>query len=82
MPTVLRVGGFRVVIFLPPREHGPPHVHVRNASGEVVIEFATASKGQMIRDVSEMRAGDVAKAFWIVEEHSDYLLECWREYHG
>src|SRR5439155_17759960 len=32
MPTVLRVGPFRVIIFLPPREHRPPHVHVQTAA--------------------------------------------------
>lgn len=82
MPTVLRIGGFRVVILLPPREHDPPHVHVRNANGEVVIELMTAHKRQTVRHVWGMRASDVTKAFWIVEEHTDYLLECWREYHA
>lgn len=82
MPTVLRAGGFRVVIFRPPREHRPPHVHVRNADGEVVIVLAAAGKAQIVREVTGMRADDVAAAFWIVEEHADYLLQRWREYHG
>lgn len=38
VPTVLRVDGFRVVIYLPPREHDPPHVHVWKGDGEVVIK--------------------------------------------
>jgi hypothetical protein len=29
-----------------------------------------------------VRSTDIATAFWIVEEHRDYLLECWREYHA
>lgn len=37
MPTVIQRDGFRVVIFLPPREHGPAHVHVCKAGTEVVI---------------------------------------------
>lgn len=82
MPTVLRIAGFRVVIFLPPREHRPPHVHVRNATGEVVIELAALGRPQTIRDAVGMRSHDVATAFWIVEEHMDYLLERWRDYHG
>ena len=82
MPTVLRVAGFRVVVFLPPREHAPPHVHVRNASGEVVIELAVGSKRQRIRSAFGMRDADIASAFWIVEENSDYLLARWEEYHG
>ena len=81
MPTVLRIDGFRIVIFLPPREHRPPHVHVRNADGEVVITLATAGQAQRIREVVGMRDRDVATAFWIVEEHTAFLLERWREYH-
>lgn len=82
MPTVLRVAGFRVVIFLPPREHQPPHVHVRHATGEVVIELATSGRPQIIRDAVGMRNPDVATAFWIVEAHTDHLLSRWRDYHG
>lgn len=81
MPTVLRVGGFRVVIFLPPREHRPAHVHVRNARGEVVIELATPLQPQTIRSIAGMRTADVTRAFWIVEEHTDFLLARWREHH-
>lgn len=82
MPTVLRVAGFRVVIFLPPREHGPPHVHVRNAVGEAVIELAGARRPQVLRSVAGMRTPDVVRAFWIVEDHTEFLLAKWREYHG
>ena len=82
MPTVLRAGGFLVVFFLPPHEHGPPHVHGRNASGEVVIELEVGGTPQTIRTIAEMRPSDVANAFWLVEAHTEYLLERWKEYHG
>ena len=82
MPTVLRVDGFRVVIYLPPREHEPAHVHVWKDDAEVVIDVATARRRQTIRSVSRMRTADVVKAFRIVEENADYLLTCWRQYHG
>ena len=70
------------MVFLPPREHGPPHVHVRNAAGEVVIELATGGRQQTLRQIAGMRSADVAKAFWLVEENTDFLLDCWRTYHG
>jgi len=36
-------GGFRVYVYAPPREHGPPHVHVECVSGgEVVIKLGGA----------------------------------------
>jgi hypothetical protein len=81
VPTVLRVDGFRVVIYLPPREHEPPHVHVWKGAGEVVIELPTARRHQTIRSASHIRTADIANAFWIVEEHTDYLVACWRRYH-
>lgn len=79
---MLRAARFRVVIFLPPREHGPPHVHVRNAGGEVVIDLAALGRPQTIREVGGMRTNDVVAAFRIVEEQTEYLLRRWREYHG
>ena len=82
MPTVLRVAGFRVAIFLPPREHEPPHVHVVHAEGETIIELASAGRHQTLRSVAGMRTADVVRAFRIVEEHAEYLLTKWREYHG
>ena len=82
MPTVLRVAGFRVVIFLPPREHTPPHVHVRNADGEVVIELVRGRRAPIIRTAAGMRTADVVRAFRIVEAHTEHLLAAWRKYHG
>jgi len=35
MPSVLRIGGLRVVIF--PNDHRPAHVHVIGAEGEAVF---------------------------------------------
>jgi hypothetical protein len=29
-----------------------------------------------------MGTADVTRAFWIVEDHTEYLLARWREYHG
>lgn len=82
MPTVLRAGGFHVLIYLPPREHAPPHVHVWNADGEVVIALAIPGARQTVRSVSGMRPSDVTAAFWLVEERAEYLLQRWKEYHG
>ena len=82
MPTVLRHDGFRVVIYLPPREHEPPHVHVWHAGGEVVIDLASRSAPQTIRSAAGMRTTDIARAFWLVEERHAFLLDCWRTYHG
>lgn len=70
------------MIYLPPREHVPPHVHMWSGDAEVVIELASGSRPQRIREASRMRTADVVRAFWIVEEHTEYLLTRWRTYHG
>lgn len=82
VPTVLRRAGFRVVIYLPPREHAPPHVHVQSANGEVVIALAAERRPQTIRTVAGMRTPEVIRAFRLVEDHAAFLLTKWREYHG
>ncbi|MCU1381736.1 MAG: hypothetical protein JWL71_433 [Acidobacteria bacterium] len=78
MPIVLRVDGFDVVVLLPPREHGPAHVHVRKAGKEVVIVLSSLA----VRKVEGMRSADVVTAVGIVADHSAELLNAWRKYHG
>jgi hypothetical protein len=82
VPTVLRAGRFRVVIFLPPREREPPHVHVWSGNGEVIIDLAATDHQQTIRTTAGMRTADITAAFSLVEEHTPYLLRRWREFHG
>jgi hypothetical protein len=69
-------------MYLPPREHGPAYVHVWKDGTEVVIDLATAGRPQKIRAIFRMRTADTQTAFWIVEEHTEHLLTCWRKCHG
>ena len=78
MPTVLRGDGFDFVILLPPREHGPAHVHARKAGGEVVILLSSL----VVEKVKQMRSADVVTAIGIVADHQDELLSAWRKHHG
>jgi hypothetical protein len=82
MPTVLDVDGFQVRILLPPREHGPPHVHVWKAGTVVVINLPEDDGPPGIRNVRGMRAANVVVAFRLVEANVDMLLQQWRRYHG
>ena len=82
MPTVLEDGGFQVRVLLPPREHGPPHVHVLKAGASVVITLPDGTKPLSIRTVSRMKNADVVAAFRLVEAHTEALLAAWRRYHG
>ena len=77
MPTVLRCQGFRITILLPPREHGPAHVHVSRAESEVVITLNPVT----VRSVDRMRTTDILRAVELVEEHQALLLTAWRKWH-
>lgn len=80
MPTVLRVKGFIVKIFLPTREHGPAHVHVFKQSGEIIIWLR--ADGVEVRESIGMSRADERTARAIVEEHAEMLRRKWRDYHG
>ena len=82
MPTVLKDGGFHLRILLPPREHGPAHVHVRKARAVVVIDLPDDDKSVGIRKMRRMRDTNVLAAFRLVEANVELLLEHWRRYHG
>ena len=82
MPTVLDVAGFQLRILLPPREHGPPHVHVWKAGAVVVIDLPEGAQPLGIRKLRGMRTVDVVTAFRLVEANVTMLLEQWRKYHG
>jgi len=82
MPTVLRVDGFRIVVYGPPREHPPPHVHVeRGTSGLVIIRLGTGRSPPKLWAVYGMKDRDVLQAFRLVEQHHDLLMQTWRAIH-
>lgn len=82
MPTVLQAEGFQIRVLLPPREHGPPHVHVIRGDGEVVIFLPVGSQRLAVRSVYRMRGVDVIAAVRLVEANLTLLLAAWREHHG
>jgi len=83
MPTVLEQDGFQIKVFLPPREHGPAHVHVYKAGGVTVITLPDATQPLTIRSVSkQMRNADVVAAVRLVEAHVKTCWIHWRKYHA
>jgi hypothetical protein len=75
MVTVLRQGGFRVVIYL--GDHDPAHVHVYG-DGHAKVNLA----GPVLVLAEGMTSADIRKAFRLVEDNRDYLLQRWSEIHG
>jgi hypothetical protein len=82
MPTVHAEDGFQIRIYLPPREHAPPHVHVVKAGAEVIINLGEEGSHPEIREVHGMSDRDAVRAYRIVESVQAQLRRRWREYHG
>lgn len=81
MPTVLRLDGFRVVIY--PNDHLPSHIHVLKGSGEVRIDLGSEEIApQLMSVLGDIRDKDVVSALYLVKEHQAELLAKWREIHG
>lgn len=79
MVTVLRSGGFRVVIYLD--DHEPAHVHVIK-DGEAKISLSgPEDEPELVWTVGFTNA-DVRKAMRMVVDAREALLKRWNEIHG
>jgi hypothetical protein len=82
LPTVIRSGGFAVRILFPPREHGPPHVHVVKGGAEVVIRLGERGGRVRLVEVHGMKTSDAVRAVRLVERWNEELLAMWKVAHG
>jgi hypothetical protein len=80
MPIIHREEGYQVVIWT--RDHPPPHVHVFDSDGEVIIELGDEQTAPAIRLVKRMRGRSVVRAYRIVQAHQASFLADWRSIHG
>ena len=76
MPTVLRIGGYRFIIFT--NDHNPPHIHVQRAEGGAKIGLRPIE----IVEYHALNTRQLGEIIAIVSEHHDYLLDKWREVQG
>ncbi|MCX8017535.1 MAG: DUF4160 domain-containing protein [Rhodocyclaceae bacterium] len=76
MPTILRRGGLRVILW--PNDHSPPHVHVFSATGTAKIALGEV---RLLRIVG-MNRQEAAKALELVFEHETELRAAWENLHG
>jgi hypothetical protein len=74
MPTVLDVDGFRIVIYLPDREHGPAHVHVFRAGAELIVALGAIGEQPTVTRNRGMRDADTVAAYRIIQDHLITLL--------
>ncbi len=79
MPTVLREGGFEVMIHT--ADHAPPHVHVYKAEGLLIVNLGSEIEAPSVRKSHDLKAKDERKAFALAVENQVFLLEEWRRLH-
>ncbi|MEO5816301.1 MAG: DUF4160 domain-containing protein [Gemmatimonadaceae bacterium] len=78
MPNVFEADGFHIAVLLPPREHGPAHVHVTKAGEEISVNLEPVG----LRKDYGMRPANIVKAVRLVEANVKLLVTEWRKYHG
>lgn len=76
MPTVLRIGGLRVVIY--PNDHPPAHVHVLGPGWVVVINLIDPE----VREVINCSEHEARRALRLIAGHQDELMDAWNRFHG
>jgi len=77
MPTVLRLNGFRMVIYT--ADHDPMHVHAIHSNGEAVIGISSAPR--VIRS-GGLTDKELKIACTIVKDHAEMLASAWEDIHG
>lgn len=80
MPTVLRIGGLRVVIW--PNDHRPPHVHVKGADGEAVFNLHCPGGPPVLRESYGFRLADLNRIEDALAAAITALCAGWRTIHG
>ena len=77
MPTVLRIGAFRLYFF----SHEPnerPHIHIDRGEATIKVWLDSVE----VAKSRGFRAHEIGGILAMVEEHKAKLLEVWHEYFG
>ena len=80
MPTILRLGALRVVIY--PNDHRPAHVHVLGPDGEAVFVLNCPDGPPSLREVHGFSRQDVARIGTELAMHLAALCSRWSEMDG
>jgi hypothetical protein len=76
VPTILRIDGWRVVVY--PNDHPPAHVHVIGPGWVVVVNLL----GPEVREAIGCTEPDARRVLRLVSEHKAGLMKAWNRYHG
>jgi hypothetical protein len=77
MPTILRVQGFRIMIF--PNDHPDPHVHVFKAGATFEVDLQSFEESEVKGRISK---SEIRRACRLVFENAAELRKEWEKFHG
>lgn len=80
MPTVLRIGGLRVVVYF--NDHRPAHVHVIGNNREAVFELDRPLGGVTLRENYDFTGREIAAIKRALIRNLNELLAAWESIHG
>ncbi len=80
MPTVLRIGGLRVVIY--PTDHRPAHVHVIGPDAEAVFILHCPEGPPELREIFGFKRGDLGAIVDALAAALPALCQQWSRIHG
>jgi Domain of unknown function (DUF4160) len=79
MGVVIENSQWKIKIYPPPREHGPPHIHViaKGMNAEVKINLITLEVLGKTR-FTKKAVKDIIRYLF---DNQDYLIEAWEKMH-
>jgi hypothetical protein len=80
MPTVLRFGAFRVMVYK--NDHRPPHVHVLGRGGQAIFVLNCPAGPPELRAESALSSAEIKMIRNGVSANVQTLCEAWEEIHG
>jgi hypothetical protein len=80
MPTVMRIGGLRVMIW--PNDHQPAHIHVVGGEGEAVFNLICPDGPPTLRGSYGFRAADLSRMTSALAIAVSALCADWSRVHG
>lgn len=80
MPTVLRIGALRVVVY--PNDHRPAHVHVMGRGNEVVLQLNVSDGSVSVRENYGFSRKEVAVIARVLVQNLTLLAAEWERIHG
>jgi hypothetical protein len=80
MPTIIRQGGFLVMIYT--NDHTPPHAHVFYGNEELLVSLGSRTEPVGVRTNRGMKAQRILTALRLVADNQTLLLARWSEIHG